>query len=748
MKSFYSFILFLFLFNVSKSQERKTVLIKTPLVEQYGGTSCWAASTQMLVNSFQNFTDIQCDLFCKSYFNADTNCFNGVSNYLPYCKQPARLRNKTRQFGYFISDLKQYFTNYDCLVKIDKDNTFLQDSLRNWQRNLGSTKYTIAKKDSIGWSILKQSFQQTRSPICHWKYFDSALQTNDFHINIFSGFEHTKFNKQQMRWLFVNDSWPGTDEAIKGSGGAKYIITYEFYKKETPELLKQPPSAVFYNLSYSGNSSTISALDSTAHWSETDTTFYNVVKNVKRDSKALNQAQSLLNHITASSSDSLLNFVNLKRNNIAIDQNNALMLVSLTPINYDVNHSFITYNGKFQKVSKTIIDIFSKSKTLLTLFDTDTTMLVPVKNTSSNELLTVMSFKKTKKKQWYTSRLETYTKSILEVVKKSVEKSGKKVNKVKAVYVSSQNIYSKDYLIIEFEQKNEPSLLVDLFSKMDDFKNADDSLQIGFYNTKIHQLSVAKQEQLIQYFSPATKICETCKISEAGKAFIKSYGDLVKRATKFSIDTLRTNETDCPYYCQEFTAPSSDFNKNISNGTKISFLSSFNIFNTAHINSFFTPLIDSSRVRTDPNDATKTIPKYIQQYSSNCSNCYVSPTFTYPKYGYNDSSFVQIIIFIPISIYKTYKDKKFDDTDFEYLQNFAINPQEMTSIGDPFLEANDGYLSVTNSTLKKNCNDTKSITGVVCNVKVKSGETIQCYVFNKESFGTSNPYLNWKVKRP
>ena len=84
----------------------------------------------------------------------------------------------------------------------------------------------------------------------------------------------------------------------------------------------------------------------------------------------------------------------------------------------------------------------------------------------------------------------------------------------------------------------------------------------------------------------------------------------------------------------------------------------------------------------------------------------------FPKNGFRDRKIgfiFQEIIFIPVVKYKTFRDKKYDETDFERLQEYAVSPFDMIEIGDPFIESKDGYLATSNNRDSTNYNDKKSV---------------------------------------
>ena len=68
----------------------------------------------------------------------------------------------------------------------------------------------------------------------------------------------------------------------------------------------------------------------------------------------------------------------------------------------------------------------------------------------------------------------------------------------------------------------------------------------------------------------------------------------------------------------------------------------------------------------------------------------------------------------------------------------------MKEINPPFIESNEGYLATINEKDINSYKNKKSITGIVCDVVLKDSSVVQCYLFNRQSFTTSSPYMKWK----
>jgi hypothetical protein len=225
-------------------------------------------------------------------------------------------------------------------------------------------------------------------------------------------------------------------------------------------------------------------------------------------------------------------------------------------------------------------------------------------------------------------------------------------------------------------------------------------------------------------------------VTNAGKIFIKSYSDLVRNQATNACSSIPE------MHCNKYYVPRGNFN-GIDSLSKTSFTSYFRTDpNHFSYNAFGTPICTDSLVDTNGN--RQFMEMWRSVYSDNCPVCFPDRKWL-PKKKYANWEW-QRVIFVPIVKYKAMPCKYFNGSDFDNLQaNYAINPQKMTYIGEPYLEPCGGYLSMLSPVLKRNRLDKKSITGLICKVLTReSPNGVLCYVFNKESFGTSSPHLNWK----
>jgi hypothetical protein len=232
MKIKLSFFLFFILicFNIS-GQQRKSVLLKTSNVGQIATESCWAASTQMLLSAYENnITDIQCKLIFNDIL--DTSCYKYISCSDTVVNYRAKsdmifLRTNTANPKHVDELVNEVFTNrfkgFSFVVKQPVSNFHqLKNSI---QVDLGND-FNVTRMDSLDWASMKHNFDKPdRSPMCLYKHI-----VGNSHVTVFCGYEHTKLNKKQMKWIFVKDPWPQNQLTYKG--GSQYVITYEFYKKK------------------------------------------------------------------------------------------------------------------------------------------------------------------------------------------------------------------------------------------------------------------------------------------------------------------------------------------------------------------------------------------------------------------------------------------------------------------------------------------------------------------------------------
>jgi hypothetical protein len=99
-------------------------------------------------------------------------------------------------------------------------------------------------------------------------------------------------------------------------------------------------------------------------------------------------------------------------------------------------------------------------------------------------------------------------------------------------------------------------------------------------------------------------------------------------------------------------------------------------------------------------------------------------------------------IMVPVSSYQSFPDpNKRLALGYPALTALAIKPEEIKAINDIYLECPSGYIRRTES---QNYADVQSSKGIVCELLLKNGQTVQCYVINNYDGGGT---LLWKKHR-
>ena len=730
MKKTIIFSLFMLGFEVIGYAQNNFAILKVDTVAQKGISSCWVSSTKMLLNYF-----------------GDTNLLDTITRLNGYTGNP----NSVPVIKFSEYSTKVLTSNKLKINSYSLSRNYAPNSSDYDQQKRSFPKANIIKQDSLPWVQMREALKM--GPMILWK--EMGLYNEKSHIVVLNGYEHQFSEKHQIRWISVKDPWP-----VKKA--SEYLMTYEFYKKKnsssSPLTLENPRNALFYGFKVNNISTgRVLASNSTAIPSGRINIVTKVSSNttLMRDSVAL-QAQKTLNHLLKYSSGNIKSSFGLNQASLNTDSRNIIKLQMVNFLGGGIKTTISVDN------SQPCVPAWLAG---VSLFDADDTYLVNVKK---NNFIAVISMGITQNGELYTTHLEKYGSSTAEIINtvlaNLIRPPARNNDITEAYFHRSYDSGLQDFLIVN--PNSEKPVLVDLFSKMDEFKNPDKSIKAGVFDLKIHTLAGAKLSQFETYISPITKTCEQnspvteCpnKVSEAGKIFFQSYKNIISNYHKMILknpDTLSLlKNAGCGYIIDYFTTSKKDFSR-ITNGDSISFASSFNYLEAPNYkNMFITPLIDDSYyifgsgkyVNTKPDSSIPSLRYANQAYNS--ESCFPFPKqFKFSAFGYRqDSLFVQTI-FVPVITYKLLQNKKFDDSDFEYLQNYAVNPKEIMDLDNPLIESNEGYLSTINTTLKQNCNEQKSITGVVCDLKLKNNQTVQCYVFNRESFGKSNPFINWKVKK-
>jgi hypothetical protein len=529
----------------------------------------------------------------------------------------------------------------------------------------------------------------------------------------------------------VKDPWPQNQLTYKG--GSQYVITYEFYKKKdgsssADDDPQNPSNTLFYNFKYNnylGNTVVPTYYEAnTRNWNEKDTTYYNVVTDTSLINSLQTQADTVLSHLKKTASDTLLNYVGLQKNHdVVINERNILKLIN-------VDNS----TGTFQN-NDVIPNIF---KSYLTLFDAIPTYLVPV--VKNDTFLTVMAFEPTAKKQWYTTRVEKYQKSILELVREVVKNtsspnSPQKLSDIKAVYLNRTYGSSNDFLIIE--PKNHPEkILVDLFGTIDFLSNPDKVGKTGYYNYKVHNLNEPKLKGFQTYLSPKSPqngSTDNLKITEGGKRLIQACQKLLARSdsTCFYGDGVNI------VYCRNDTMPASCYNKGNStykgDSSHVTFLATQYPYRSGNKYCF-------------------NIGWTKDWGSGTCQGCIPKKVY-FPFNPETASNQVYELIFVPVSKYKGLRNNDHSlqgDNYHKQVKLLAIQPIDMAKIDtlSLFLESTDGYMNKQPKE-KEHYHEIYSSKGVVCEVTLKTGEKIQCYVLNDYDGGSieGSGTVRWKEKK-
>jgi hypothetical protein len=733
-----SLMFYLISFNLS-GQQRKSVLIKTSNVGQIYNVSCWAASTQMLVNAYNpTLTNEQCRLISNAAGNScEYICSDTIVLGKYYTTKLRASGDSIREENIFdlgatakslnlvINNVFPLeFIGLKGIVKMpasayDTFNLAIKDTCKKYN-------FKISRMNHLSWETFKDNFGDPfRSPIYAYKRFSE----DESHITVYCGYEHSKYNQKQMRWIYVKDPWPQNQKTEKG--GTQYITTYEFYKKdESPTKVRlDPVKSLIYNLVYKNLAIPKYSEDNTANWNEKDTTYYNIVTNLDDNlyNSVATQADTLLAHLTNTASDTLLKYVGLQKTGATINQANILQLIQVNAIEN---------TNTLQNQSNEYISFPNVFKNTLTLYDAIPTYLVPV--VKNNTFLTVMAFEPTAKNQWYTTRVEKYQKSILELVREVVKNtsspnSPQKLSDIKAVYLNRTYGSSNDFLIIE-PKNNSEKILVDLFGTIDFLPNPDKVGKTGYYNYKVHKLNEPKLKDFHTYLSPKSPqngSTDNLKITEGGKRLIQACQKLLARtdSTCFYGDGVNI------VYCRNDTMPASCYNKGNStykgDSAHVTFLTTqypYRLGNKYCFNIGWTK----------------------DWGSGTCQGCIPKKVY-FPFNPETASNQVYELIFVPVSKYKGLRNNDHSlqgDNYHKQVKLLAIQPIDMAKIDTLFLESTDGYMN-KHPKEKEHYDEIYSSKGVVCEVTLKTGEKIQCYVLNDYDGGSieGSGTVRWKEKK-
>jgi Secretion system C-terminal sorting domain len=120
----------------------------------------------------------------------------------------------------------------------------------------------------------------------------------------------------------------------------------------------------------------------------------------------------------------------------------------------------------------------------------------------------------------------------------------------------------------------------------------------------------------------------------------------------------------------------------------------------------------------------------------------IPETVLYPFDHNSTQNHVFQSIMVPVGAYQAFADpQKRLAIGYPALTALAVKPEDIKSINDVYLECPTGYIKRTEGT---NYADVHSSKGIICDILLKSGQNIQCYLINNyDGAGT----LLWKKHR-
>jgi hypothetical protein len=120
----------------------------------------------------------------------------------------------------------------------------------------------------------------------------------------------------------------------------------------------------------------------------------------------------------------------------------------------------------------------------------------------------------------------------------------------------------------------------------------------------------------------------------------------------------------------------------------------------------------------------------------------IPETVLYPFEHDNTQNHVFQSVMVPVGAYQAFPDpQKRLAIGYPALTRLAVKPEDIKSINDVYLECPTGYIKRTEGT---NYADVRSSKGIICDILLKNGQNIQCYLINNyDGAGT----LLWKKHR-
>jgi hypothetical protein len=120
----------------------------------------------------------------------------------------------------------------------------------------------------------------------------------------------------------------------------------------------------------------------------------------------------------------------------------------------------------------------------------------------------------------------------------------------------------------------------------------------------------------------------------------------------------------------------------------------------------------------------------------------IPETVLYPFDFNSTQNHVFQSIMVPVGAYQAFADpQKRLAIGYPALTALAVKPEEIKSINDVYLECPTGYIKRTEG---QNYADVHSSKGIICDILLKNGQNIQCYIINNyDGVGT----LLWKKHR-
>jgi hypothetical protein len=717
MKKYLLIFLICFISN-GFCQNLKTTHLNIERIGQIYNGSCWAASTGMVLNYFNPRPGLQCNLI-------------GISG----CPNPNVAVN-TKLYTEFKKLLSDNFNPNFKIIIPPLNRSFLPI-------------YTNAVfQDSLAYAEIK-AVLDSQSPLINWKRYSGGLS----HITVWDGYEHSIYANNQMKLIYVKDSWPKKRPAIRRrpafEGGSEYIITNEFYKKPIGIIINDNPvNSLFYNIKPKSASNIVRPVYKFGTITPS-ATGKNIVTTVGSDTSIslITQANKVWTHLKFKASNNTLKYIGItptSKNSIAILPNNYLKVIY---IHNQSNEKVDIADASLRPATYSPLNVYDE---LLTIFDKSgrgdkkATHLVPLQVFNKNK--SVIAFEITDKNEWFTTRLEKYKGSLLEVVNDVVVSHFQSQNEgVKTAYLYLNYNNSSDYIIIEPNDTTKKPILVDLFSNIDYFENPDFIAKTGAFNFSSHLLDEFKANRLIKYISNVTTYdVNSSRISKSARKIIEACQKII---------ALKPADQGVGLNGRYFLAP------NI-------LASEYNNGNPEPVDSL-TFFIRKDIAPSSPENIITLLFQTSPMLESNI-NTYLLPQFQPPTVYQlkNDVSGRSMqLFFVPVDKYKNTPQKKYSETIPNFVNtdsNQNTNPityhgnlgnllassipiDSIASIVDYGLEVNSSYMN-SHKYESDNYINKNSSKGIIVKLLLKNGIERQCYLlcdYDSTNSGIGG-WLKWK----